>query len=144
MALHILKLCVGCDSIADLEGWIEETRLLHKRLGRPYRQFHTTRMIPKRMDEISGKGSLYWVIKGYVAARQPILSIEPITDTDGISRCQIVLEPVVTPVRSRPYRSFQGWRYLLDKDAPPDLAGGGALTDMPEAMQRELRSLGLL
>lgn len=145
MALHLLKLAVGCDSIADLESWIEETRLLHQRLGRPYRQLHTTRMIPKRMDEIIGKGSLYWVIKGYLSARQPILAIEPFTDQDGIQRCHIVLEPIVTPVRSRPCRPFQGWRYLQGKDAPPDLsaAAPGAL-EMPEEMQRELRSLGLL
>lgn len=145
MSLHILKLCVGCDSIADLESWIEENRLLHKRLGRPYRQFHTTRMIPKRFDEIVGKGSLYWVIKGFLSARQQILAIEPFTDPDGISRCHIVLEPVVVPVRSRPVRPFQGWRYLAAKDAPPDLPrDSAALSEMPEDMQRELRVLGLL
>jgi hypothetical protein len=143
--LHLLKLCVGADSIADLESWIEENRLLHQRLGRPYRQFHTTRMLPKRRDEIIGHGSLYWVIKGYLSARQPILAIEPFTGSDGIQRCHIVLEPVVTPVRSRPCRPFQGWRYLAAKDAPPDLGGGqSGVLDMPEEMQRELRSLGLL
>jgi hypothetical protein len=48
-------------------------------------------------------------------------------------------------VRPRPYRAFQGWRYLTDKDAPPDLdrvARGAA--NMPEPMRRELRELGLL
>lgn len=145
MTLHLLKLCVGCDSIADLESWIEETRLQYKRLGRPYRQLHTTRMVPKRFDEIVGQGSLYWVIKGYLSARQRIEAIEPFTDADGISRCHIVLEPVVTPVRSRLVRPFQGWRYLADKDAPPDLLrGSGGGTDMPDEMQRELRQLGLL
>ena len=48
MALHLIKLCVGCDSITDLEEWIEENRALHRRLGRDYEQTHTTRMVPKR------------------------------------------------------------------------------------------------
>jgi hypothetical protein len=144
MALHILKLCVGCDSIADLESWIEETQLLHRRLGRPYRQTHTTRMVPKRMDEIAGQGSLYWVIKGRIAARQRITAIEPFTDEDGVSRCHLVLDPVVVPVRPRPCRPFQGWRYLAGKDAPGDINGLDAPGDMPDQMREDLRALGLL
>jgi len=67
MPLHILKLAVGCDSIRDLEEWIEDTQALNRRLGRPEEQMHTTRMVPKRMDEIIGQGSLYWVIKGQIS-----------------------------------------------------------------------------
>lgn len=144
MTLNILKLCVGCESIQDLESWIEETRLLHKRLGRPYRQTHTTRMVPKRIDEIVGEGSLYWVIKGRIAARQRIEAIEPFTGEDGVSRCHLVLEPVVVPVQLRPCRPFQGWRYLPAKDAPRDIASGDGPADMPEAMREDLRALGLL
>lgn len=144
MTLNILKLCVGCESIQDLESWIEETRLLHKRLGRPYRQTHTTRMVPKRIDEIVGEGSLYWVIKGRIAARQRIEAIEPFTGEDGVSRCHLVLEPVVVPVQLRPCRPFQGWRYLPAKDAPRDIAAGDGPADMPEAMREDLRALGLL
>ena len=144
MALNILKLCVGCESIADLEDWIEETRLQYKRLGRPYRQFHTTRMVPKRMDEIVGEGSLYWVIKGRIACRQLIEAIEPFTGEDGITRCHIVLEPIVRPVEQRPCRPFQGWRYLAGHEAPRDIRESDADIDMPEAMRAELVSLGLL
>jgi hypothetical protein len=56
-----------------------------------------------------------------------------------------VLKPKVVLVAPRPYRAFQGWRYLLPKDAPPDLdrAAPGA-ADMPEPLRRELRDLGLL
>ena len=97
------------------------------------------------MDEILDGGSLYWVIKGFLSARQRIEAIEPFTDMDGIQRCHLVLEPVVIPVRSRPVRPFQGWRYLTEKDAPPDLSQQGAdLAEMPESLQRELRALGLL
>lgn len=144
MSLHLLKLCVGCDSIRDLEDWIEENRALHHRLGRPYEQTHTTRMVPKRLDELLAGGSLYWVIKGQIACRQPLLAIRPFTDQDGIGRCRLVLEPVVTPVAPRPCRPFQGWRYLAAADAPADLASHEGGRDMPESLRRELAELGLL
>lgn len=144
MALHLLKLCVGCESIADLESWIEEMRLAHHRLGRTWRQTHTTRMVPKRVAEIVGEGSLYWVVKGRIACRQRIEAIEPFTDPDGVSRCHIVLEPVVRPVRQRLCRPFQGWRYLAGNDAPADISATDAPADMPEAMRADLRALGLL
>jgi hypothetical protein len=145
MALHILKLCVGCESIADLEGWISESMALWRRLGRPEEQIHTTRMVPKRIDEILGGGSLYWVIKGQVACRQRLVDIRPFKDPDGIGRCNLVLEPVVVPVSPRPCRPFQGWRYLEAKAVPPDLGGGaGDLAAMPEDLRRELSQLGLL
>jgi hypothetical protein len=145
MALHLIKLCVGCDSITDLEQWIEENRSLHRRLGRDYEQTHTTRMVPKRMEELLGGGSLYWVIKGHVAARQTLLDVRPFTDGDGIGRCRLVLEPKVVAVEPRPYRPFQGWRYLVAKDAPRDIDGSaGDLAKMPEDMRRELAELGLL
>jgi hypothetical protein len=144
-ALHILKLCVGAESISDLESWITESMAMWRRLGRPEEQMHTTRMVPKRLDEIAGKGSLFWVIKGQIMCRQPITAIRPFTDGDGIGRCHLVLEPVVTPVEPRPCRPFQGWRYLAEKDAPKDLrlSGEGAAA-MPEELRRELAALGLL
>ncbi len=145
MALHLLKLCVGCDSIRDLEDWIEENRSHHRRLGRDYEQTHITRMVPKRMDALVGDGSLYWVIRGQIACRQRLLCVRPFTDSEGIGRCHLVLEPVVIPVEPRPCRPFQGWRYLEAKDAPGDLGrASGDLAVMPEAMRRELADLGLL
>lgn len=143
MSLHLLKLCVGAASIADLESWIEETRLLHHRLGRAYRQMHTTRMVPRRMAEMTEESSLYWVIKGRIAARQRLEAIEPFTGEDGISRCQLVLEPVVIPVLGGPCRPFQGWRYLAATDAPPDVQEGVS-AEMPESLRQELHGLGLL
>jgi hypothetical protein len=145
MTLNLIKLCVGCDSIADLEAWIEENRAHHRRLGRTYEQTHTTRMVPKRMSELVGGGSLFWVIKGQVSCRQRLLAVRPFTDASGIGRCLLVLEPTVTVVEPRPYRPFQGWRYLDGKDAPRDLGRiSGDLAEMPEGMRRELAELGLL
>jgi hypothetical protein len=145
MALHLIKLAVGCDGIADLEEWIEETRLHFRRLGRPYEQLHTTRMRPKRLEAVTDETSLYWVIKGQVLCRQRLTAIRPFTDSDGVSRCHLVLEPVVHPVSPRPMRPFQGWRYLESKDAPADLSRiGGQAAEMPEGMRRELAGMGLL
>jgi hypothetical protein len=145
MTLHLLKLCVGCDSIQDLEEWIEENRALHRRLKRPYEQTHTTRMVPKRAEEILDGGSLFWVIRGQVACRQSLIAIRPFTDAEGIGRCHLVLEPTVVPVEPRPYRPFQGWRYLDAKDAPRDLGqASGEVGEMPESLRRELAELGLI
>jgi hypothetical protein len=145
MPLHLLKLCVGAESIVDLEEWIAERLAEKKKRGQPAEHIHTTRMVPKRVDELKDGGSLYWVIKGQICARQTLLDIRPFTDGEGIGRCQLVLEPQVTPVHPRPCRPFQGWRYLAAKDAPADLGrGAGAIAEMPEEMRRELRDLGLL
>jgi hypothetical protein len=145
MPLHLIKLGVGCDSIADLEHWIEENRAHHRRLGRAYEQTHTTRMVPKRAAELVADGSLYWVIKGQIACRQRLLAVRPFTDGEGVGRCHLVLDPSVVAVEPRPCRPFQGWRYLEPSNAPRDLSSRpGGLATMPEAMRRELADLGLL
>lgn len=143
MALHLIKLCVGCGSVKDLESWIKAR--LKARKTRAREHIHTTRMVPKRVDELLDGGSLYWVIRGQVMCRERLIDVRPFTDKDGIGRCRLVLEPKVIHVNPRPYRPFQGWRYLNEADAPPDLdrAAPGA-RDMPEALRRELRELGLL
>ena len=143
MPLHLLKLCVGADSIADLERWVEERVRERVSQGHPPRSRHITRMVPTRSAEILDGGSLYWVIKGQLAARQRILEIEPFVDADGIGRCRLWLEPDVAPVSPRPMRPFQGWRYLQEKDAPADLKASGA-RDLPEELRRALGELGLL
>lgn len=145
--LHLIKLCVGCDSVRDLEDWIKD-KLKARRSGSAKtrrERNHTTRMVPKRAAEIIGGGSLYWVIRGQIMCRERILDIRPFIDREGVGRCHIVLDCKVVLVEPRPYRAFQGWRYLEMKDAPRDLdrAAPGA-RDMPEAMRRELRDLGLL
>jgi hypothetical protein len=144
MPLHILKLCVGADSVEDLEDYIASRhRIGGDRLidGMPY---HTTRMIPKRGDEIIAGGSLYWVIKGNVQARQRIMAIQPFTGADGIGRCNLVLDNAVTRTQWQPRRAFQGWRYLPEADAPADAASGAAANALPPDLRNELASLGLL
>ena len=137
MTLHLIKLCVGADSVEDLQEWID-WRI--KSFGE---QVHTTRMQPKRADEIIGEGSLYWVIKGQVLCRQKLIGVRPFTDGEGISRCDLILEPVIHRVQPRRKGPFQGWRYLAAEDAPPDL-DSGATKGMPPELAKELAELGLL
>ena len=145
MALNILKLCVGCDSVEDLEEWIAERVEERRRAGGKAEQFHTTRMVPSRAAELVDGGSLYWVIRGNVQCRQRLLEVRPFIDAQGISRCHLVLDPLVVRTVWQPRRAFQGWRYLKPADAPADLAAAGkGLLEMPPALRRELAELGLL
>jgi len=145
MPLHLLKLCVGVDTIQELDEWIKRRLKEKKKKGEKPEHFHTTRMVPKRADELVDGGSLYWVIRGQILCRERLLAIRPFTDKDGIGRCRLVMDGKLTLVQPRPFRAFQGWRYLAAKDAPRDLdrAAPGA-RNMPEQMRRELRELGLL
>ena len=145
MPLHLIKLCVGCSSVADLEDWIMLKLKEKKKRRQKPEHIHTTRMLPKRAGELTAGGSLYWVIRGQIACRERIFDVRSTTGKDGIKRCQVVLDGKVVLVEPRPRAAFQGWRYLEIKDAPRDLsrAAPGA-AKMPERMRRELQQLGLL
>lgn len=144
MALHIIKLCVGAESLDDLRSWVSQRSLLAIAAGLEPHSVHTTRMFPKRVDELLDGGSLYWVIKGQVQARQPIIDLVPAKGADGIDRCDIVLGPEVIETSMATRRPFQGWRYLMAEDAPRDLVAGSNNDDMPDELKRELAELGLL
>ena len=144
MPLHLLKLCVGCDSVEDLEDWIQARMDELRRSGAKPEQTHTTRMIPRRRQDLLDGGSLYWVIRGNVQVRQRLLDIRPFRDAEGVQRCRLVLEPRVTETEWQPRRPFQGWRYLEAKDAPRDLGSGRRGADLPPELRRELAQLGLL
>ena len=145
MALHLVKLCVGCDSVKELRAWIRERLAEKKRRRLPAEHVHTTRMTPKRGGELLDGGSLYWVIRGEIACRQRLLDLRPVVDKDGVPRCQLVLQPKVVLTEPRPCRAFQGWRYLEPHEAPQDLdRAAPGWTGMPDRLRRELRDLGLL
>ncbi|WP_296081263.1 DUF1489 family protein [uncultured Agrobacterium sp.] len=144
MALHLIKLCVGADSIDDLRKWVSQRSLTAIAAGLEPHSVHTTRMIPKRVEELLEEGSLYWVIKGQVQARQKLLDIRSFTGADGITRCDLILGPEVIETSPAPKRPFQGWRYLKDEEAPRDLAGSDLSQDLPSDLRRELAELGLL
>jgi hypothetical protein len=143
MPLHIVKLCVGCESVIDLAQW-QKKRLKQRRAkGQRPELIHITRMTPRRAEEILNGGSLYWVIKGQIAARQKLLAFREVKK-NGIPHCGLVYDKLLVPVVARPRRAFQGWRYLEDSDAPPDLAKTKGAKGLPETLQRELAALGLL
>jgi hypothetical protein len=147
MPLHLIKLCVGADSIEDLADWQAERMKERRRAGekKPL-PVHRTFQMPKRRDELLDGGSLYWVIKGIVQVRQPLADIQEGTREDGTPCCLLVLRNELVPVRPVPRRAFQGWRYLDAAEAPGDLGGRAAsgVAAMPAKLRKDLADLGLL
>lgn len=138
--LNIIKLCVGAESVEDLIDW--QTR--NAPHWAPGTAEHVTRMWPKRADEILAGGSLYWVIKGVVLARQRILGLEERRGADGIARCALVLDATVIRTAAAPRRPFQGWRYLDPAETPRDLPQGRSRDDkLPAALEQALAEIGL-
>jgi hypothetical protein len=137
--LNLIKLSVGSASVDSLARWQA------KRFEESGALWHQTRMTPRRGAELLDGGSIYWVIKGLVQARQPLIGLEPGRDREGRGFVKLMLERGLIRVAPRPCRPFQGWRYLPSEDAPADLAGlDGDLAEMPPAMLAELRELGLM
>ena len=143
MTLHLIKLCVGCESIDDLRSWIELNLDRFQDIPEPGDHFHVTRMVPRRQAELLDGGSLYWVIKGRLACRQQLMSITEFTDEDGINRCRLGLSALVIPVAAKSHRPFQGWRYLNEENAPKDI-NSSSEDEFPEHLRRDLSDLGLL
>ena len=138
--LNLIKLCVGADGVDDLLAW-QQTPRAQGPDGLPR---HVTRMWPKRADALLDGGSLYWVFRGQVLARQPILRLDPAPGSDGITRCAIVLDPQVIRTEPQTRSAFQGWRYLEARHAPRDLSAPRAGDDsLPPELDAALAELGL-
>lgn len=133
MGLHLIKLCVGADSVEELRAWRAE------RARRGIAPIVPTRQTPKRAEELLEGGSLYWVIKGVILVRQKIVSIK--TLDSGPQPCRIDLAPELILTAPQPRRAFQGWRYLDAKDAPPDLPTGEGEA-VPQELAKQLREIG--
>lgn len=134
MPLHMIKLCVGCDTVEELLDW----HAADVGAGAPW--IMRTRQTPKRAAEMIDGGSLYRVFKGVILCRQRILHIE--TVGEGVNaRCEATLDADVVRVVPTPRRAFQGWRYLEAKDAPGDLANE-AFGEAPPELVRQLREIG--
>lgn len=144
MPLHLLKLSVGSESIESLRRWQALRITEGARFGAPGQLVHTTYQTPRRQQELLDGGSLYWVIKGMIAARQRLVGLTDGRKEDGSPCCLLVLEPELVEVRPTPRRAFQGWRYLAAEDAPADLVLSGAVGDVPQKMLEDLSELCLL
>ncbi|MBM3489607.1 MAG: DUF1489 family protein [Alphaproteobacteria bacterium] len=144
MPLHLLKICVGVDEVAELVAWQKQRLVDLKRQGLPAELRHLTHQLPKRAAEIVAGGSLYWIIKGFVRVRQRIRRIDLLEPPERGKHCALVLDRRLVPTELQPRRPHQGWRYLDAKDAPADLDQGRRRTGLPPALLAELRQLGLL
>jgi hypothetical protein len=133
--LNMTKVAVGCAEIDTLRARLDSRASAGE-------TFVVTRFRPTRADELVG-GSLYWIIKHRLVARQEILGFAE--DEDG-KRCRILLSADLRPVRAQPKRAHQGWRYLPGPDAPADLGGDEAegMAALPSAMAAELSALALI
>ncbi len=138
--IHLLKLCVGAETVQDLIDW-QASRRAQGGDGLPR---HVTRMWPKREAEIVDGGSLYWVIKGVILARQKVLRLDEVTGQDGIRRCALVLDPEIIRTEAVRKRPFQGWRYLAPGDAPRDLPKGREHGEaLPPKLMAALAEIGV-
>ena len=130
--VHLLKLCVGEESVEGLSDW-------YRSRPSPFptgERRHVTRMWPRREAEVLAGGSLYWGIQGVILCPQRIL--------DGILRCGMVLDPGVIRTEAAARGRFQGWRYLDPVDARRDLPKERAAdSTLPEAMALALSEIGL-
>ena len=133
--LNISKVAVGCASLDALR------RRQALRLADGVVPV-VTRFRPKRADELIG-GSIYWIVKHRIAARQAILGF---AEREEDRRTIIRLDPELVPVRALPRRAHQGWRYLAAADAPPDLGEGDddGLLMLPPALSTRLAALALI
>lgn len=144
MPVHLLKLCVGVSAVEELQSWVDEAARNAAARGEAAIRTHTTRMFPRRETELLDGGSLYWVIKGKIQARQRLVGLRPVIGKDGINRCRIEMEARLVLTEWQPRRAFQGWRYLKSEDAPADLNGGSGIHALPPELRTELADLGLL
>jgi hypothetical protein len=144
MTIHMIKLCVGVATLEELEGYREERAHWW---GADYGEdvhVHRTRTRPKRAAEMEGLSSIYWVISGVIRCRQPILRLAEAVDEQGIACCDIIMAPDMIRTVPRPKAPFQGWRYLAERDAPPDLSTGGFAEEGSVELAEELARLGLI
>ena len=131
--LHLSKVAFACASLDALD------ERQHARLADGVVPL-TTRFMPKRADALIG-GSLYWIVKHRLLARQTIIGFAAGADGRTIVR----LDPLLVRVSAWPKRAHQGWRYLDAADAPPDLVGEpDGIDALPPALLGKLVGLALV
>lgn len=144
MTLNLLRPAAGCESLYHLSQ-----RQMHFRAqfeGKNYPIISTKRK-PVRESELLRGGSVYWIIKRTIQARQSIISMNMIDDPNGGQRCIIFLDPQIVRTDPFPQKAFQGWRYFKGSDAPKDIgdySGEEDEEEVPVEMMDDLRELGLL
>ncbi|HET9354379.1 MAG TPA: DUF1489 family protein [Sphingomicrobium sp.] len=130
--LHLTKVAVGCASLEALQN-----RIARRVSGDVVRV--PTRMRPKRMEELVG-GSLHWIVKHRIIARQQILRFEDRAD----GRLDIVCSAELVVLPPKPRRAHQGWRYLEEEDAPTGEGDDSGLSELPPRLYGRLAALALV
>jgi hypothetical protein len=143
--LHMMKLAPGVQDRDMMQAWVDQERSYCLSQGLGDTLFLGTKNVPKRAEELLQGGSIYWVWKSQVQARQVIRDITSKEDGNGKTYCLIELDPELIDVSPAPRRPFQGWRYAEVGSVPPDLGGRSEeLEGMPEEMKAELARIGIL
>jgi len=138
MAVHLLKMCVGVDSVDQLRQFQAH------RLARGETLRHVTKNKPRRGDEVLAGGSLYWIIRRAIRVRQRIIGFEEVV-TDVGMKCGLLLGNDLVATLPQPRRPHQGWRYLESDAAPDDLDKVADVgNELPPEMLSELRELGIM
>ncbi len=138
--INLITLSVGTDSVDGLQAWQDRPRPK----GEDPTPRHVTRMWPKREAELLNGGSIYWVIKGVIQARQRIIRLDETVRGDGIRRCALIFDAKLIRVENVTKRPFQGWRYLKPEDAPRDLAASRIREEqLPPQLSAALADIGV-
>ena len=138
MSYNLKKIAVGIKSIERLKI---RQQMLFENYGAI---IHSTRNMPKQKADLIKTGSMYWIIQRNVLVRQKILDITSVIRSDGSKGCEIILDKDLIKVIPTPMRPFQGWRYYMEEDIPPDLnINDNGNEEIPDEVNSELIKLGL-
>ncbi len=144
MSVNLLKTAVGISDLDQLRRRQDGRRAI--RDGREV-VLGYTRNKPRRLDELIAGGSIYWIVRARIQARQRFLGLADAVDEGGRFYCELHLDPHLVETSPVPKRAIQGWRYLPEGEAPADLDiayGADGEEELPAHLARELRELGLL
>ncbi len=141
--LHLIKLSVGSENLASLKAWQEKVSFQHSSGSKAF--IHGTTQAPQRAGELMAGGSIYWIVKGVIICRNPLIAIEVDETQSGRARCSLVCGLPLVPVIPKKHRIFQGWRYFDPAAAPADMPRGKInKSGLPQDLAGELAELGLL
>ena len=138
MSYNLKKIAVGIKSIERLKI---RQQMLFENYGAI---IHSTRNMPKQKADLIKTGSMYWIIQRNVLVRQKILDIKSVIRSDGSKGCEIEIDQDLIKVIPTPMKPFQGWRYYMEEDNPPDLnTNDDGSEEIPDEVNSELIKLGL-
>lgn len=138
MSIHMIKLAVGAESLADFADYAYSHAVdYHGEKVNPV----WTRHKPKRADELVRKGYIYRVIKNRIVCKQKILGFEPFEHPVKGKMNMIMTGFPIIKTAAQMHRPFQGWRYFEPAKTPkdigpynPDDEGEAPPADLAEAL----------